>query len=337
MDYRKPFAHERGLIVDFLTQHWRKDHLFVADPDWLDWQHLDATGETYHAICAFTDGGIVGFLGVMPLDADGTALSTGIWVVDRTCPDRTVGLSLFRWLERFYPVRHIGSLGVNLQASAVLRMLGHRPGIAETFFVAGAAAAKPAISSGLPARSNHPAGLPAVTEVGGIDALLAKTAASMHLPAKPAGWYRWRYETAAPYAYRFLPVDGIGLVTRVVRAGGGAMLRIVDMVGDIACGTPFGAALGPLLDREGLEYAELLVGGTDLAPFEVAGFRRRPEDAILPAYFDPFSRANASLGWTIRTHKKDADKPAYLFRGECDQDRPNRPGPKAPRAQGRPL
>lgn len=340
MDYRRPLAGERDRLVAFLTAHWRKDHLFVADPDWLDWQHLDAAGDAYHAICAFdADGRIVGFLGVMPLDADGSALSTGIWVVDRSCPDRTVGLSLFRWLERLYPARYIGSLGVNPQASAVLRMLGHRTGIAETFVVAGAAAATPAISAGLPPRPRDPDSLPAVVEVGGVDALFARARPAGHLPVKPAAWHRWRYEAGAPFAYRFLSIEGtgVGMVARVVEAEGGAMLRIVDVVGDIAGGGLYGAALGPLLDREGLEYAELLVGGADLSAFEQAGFGPRPADCVLPAYFDPFSRTNASLGWTIRLHKDDAGRPAYLFRGECDQDRPNRPGPQAPRAMGRPL
>ena len=138
MQYRRPLFSEKQLIVDFLAENWRSDHLFVQDPEWLDWQHLASDGASYHAVCAFDEqGAIAGFLGVMPLSQSGDMLSTGIWIASRTSPDRTIGLSLFRALEQLYPARYIGSFGVNAAASAVLRMLGHQAGVSELFLSSG--------------------------------------------------------------------------------------------------------------------------------------------------------------------------------------------------------
>jgi hypothetical protein len=106
MILRRPLASERALIVDFLAEHWRTDHLFVRDPAWLDWQHLSADGSAYHAICGFReDGRIAGFLGVMPLSVDLVSVSTGIWVVAKDAPDKRLGLKLFGALEARYGAR----------------------------------------------------------------------------------------------------------------------------------------------------------------------------------------------------------------------------------------
>jgi hypothetical protein len=163
-----------------------------------------------------------------------------------------------------------------------------------------------------------------------------------HHPAKPMEWFAWRYGSGAPWPYRFFllkraSAEPLLIVARVMAAEGATCLRIVDCLGDWAAAGRFAPGFLPLLAREAHEYLELTVGGPDLSAFEAGGFLAQPEGAIVPSYFDPFLKANAALGWTIKLGKGATPLPAYIFRGDGDQDRPNRPGAKAPSPSGRPA
>jgi hypothetical protein len=341
MNYRRPLFGERQLIVDYLAENWRSDHLFALSPDWLDWQHLGSDGSAYHAVCAFdSSGSIVGFLGVMPLSQNADMLTTGIWIASRKSADRTIGLALFRALEQIYPARYIGSFGVNAAASAVLRMLGHRTGLSRSYYYPGPGISRRVLSSGLQPAPVAPSDGVSMTELGSLTE--CPPLSSTHLPQKPLAWYHWRYETGAPFRYRFFLFHRSGrprllAVARQMSANGGSCLRLVDFLGDIGAAGRFGPSLLPVLETEGHEYAELLAGGGDLSAFDRCGLLQKPEDAVIPAYFDPFVASDTSLGWTIKVKDADAALPAYIFRGDGDQDRPNRPGMMAPSYVGRPC
>lgn len=334
--FRRPAIEDRKKLVEFLAENWREDHLFVRDPAWFDWQHLAGDGRSYHAIVGVSeDDRIDGFLGVLPLANDPISVATGIWVARRDGADRRVGLDLFAALERIYQPRYIGSLGVNEGARKILRMLGHRGGTSSQFYLrnpeAPAVLAESLVSSDAPA---DPASR--LREIGNLDDPPVLT--SGHVPSKPLAWYRWRYQESAPYPYRYFLAEMHGrakllLIARPANAAGGACLRIVDMLGDLVGAGRFAPRFLPLLIAENLEYVDLVVGGPDLSVFSSAGFVAREGPTILPNHFDPFLRQNVTLGWTIKT----ADSPCYIFRGDGDQDRPNRPGPPAPDWSSRPF
>ena len=334
--YRRPGIGDRQRLIEFLAENWREDHLFVRDPAWLDWQHLARDGQTYHAIVALGDDDrIDGFLGVMPLADDPVSVATGIWVARREGGDRSVGLQLVAELERIYQPRYIGSLGVNENARKILRMLGHRAGESSQFYL-GNPEAPAVLARGLAVCEEPADSASSLREIGKLDDLPPLERG--HVPVKPLSWFRWRYQERAPYPYRYFlaEVDGrakLLLVARRVEAGGGACLRIVDALGDLAGAGRFAPRFRPLLAAENLEYVDVVVGGPDLSAFPAAGFVERAEPTILPNHFDPFVPRNVTLGWTIKT----ADSPCYIFRGDSDQDRPNRAGPPAPSWSSRPF
>jgi hypothetical protein len=173
-------------------------------------------------------------------------------------------------------------------------------------------------------------------EIGSLEELPALR--TRHVPEKPLDWYRWRYRDAAPFRYRYFLAESGGrakllLIARKVEAAGGACLRIVDVLGDLAGAGRFAPRFGPLLAAENLEYVDVVVGGPDLSAFVGAGFVEREDPTILPNHFDPFVPRNVTLGWTI----KSAGSPSYVFPGDGDQDRPNRAGPPAPDWSSRPF
>jgi hypothetical protein len=334
--FGRPAIDDRKKLIEFLAENWREDHLFVRDPAWFDWQHLARDGRSYHAIVALGEGDrIDGFLGIMPLAENPASVATGIWVARKQSANRRVGLELFAALERIYRPRYIGSLGVNEPARKILQMLGHRAGTSSQFYLSNPDA--PALLAEGLARSDAPADAASgLREIGDLEDLALPASGS--LPGKPLAWYRWRYQSGAPYAYRFFLAEVHGrarllLVARRVEAAGGACLRIVDLLGDLAGAGRFAPRFLPILAAENLEYVDLVVGGPDLSAFSSAGFVAREDPAVLPNHFDPFLRKNVALGWTL----KAAGSPCYVLRGDGDQDRPNRVGPPAPDWSSRPF
>ncbi|MDX2158976.1 MAG: hypothetical protein SFW09_20935 [Hyphomicrobiaceae bacterium] len=337
LSYRRPRADERVRLQELLRQHWRADHIFVADSRWLDWQHLDADGKSFHAVIATTpDDRIVGFLGVMPygrIGDDVLDLCTGIWIALKGEGGGRAGLGLFRALEQIYKPRFIGSLGVNPAASGVLRMIGHRSGSSQTYYVA-----NPDMPDRLARQLDRgvPPELPASGEawLDEVDsaAELAMFAAG-RMPLKPAHWLAWRYGSGAPFTYRFLIAGregggaGVGIVMRVVEHGGARCLRISDVVGDIGSVGSLARSLVALCRREKAEYIDCLAGGPGGEVLAKAGFRAAADPVVVPNYFDPFEQRNVTLGWTIKAPAAGG----LLFRGDGDQDRPNRPSLEAPR------
>ncbi|MFB1638801.1 hypothetical protein ABZN43_08455 [Campylobacter jejuni] len=44
---------EYELLIDFIKEHWKKDHIFVKSKQALDFQHLDKKNKCYNFIVAY--------------------------------------------------------------------------------------------------------------------------------------------------------------------------------------------------------------------------------------------------------------------------------------------
>jgi len=331
--YRRAHVEERDRLMAFLSAHWRADHMFATSGDWLDWQHLGADGERYHVLIAEPESGgdMFGFLGVMPIRK--RAVWTGIWTVTASAPNLT-GLGMFSALNAIYQPDYIGSIGVNALARRVLTMLRHRTGVCDTYYLANPGMTQ-VIGANLAKGACAPDG-PVKLSVVSLEQTDRWSIAGGHTVA---GQLDLRYGAAAAFAYRFIAVSADGapepalvLVVRTIEAQGSRLMRIVDALGNPEEAPAFGQALiDGFLKPEGLEYADLAVGGDDTSDFGRLGFHLRSGDAILPSYFDPFVQSNVDLGFSIYGEGR------FIFRGDGDQDRPNRPNTPAPTTRRCPI
>jgi hypothetical protein len=110
------------------------------------------------------------------------------------------------------------------------------------------------------------------------------------------------------------------LAARVASHGRRQALRVVDFIGADDCVPALGAPILALVRRLGAEYADVHNWGIDPALFEAAGFSRVDPSGptIVPNHFEPFERRNAPIRFALRS-----TRPAVLFKGDGDQDRPN--------------
>jgi hypothetical protein len=325
-------------VVRFIDTYWESGHALATCRALLDWQHRDAGGEGYSFIIARRpqDRSVLGMLGYIPtrrfdpaLGADAVVWLT-MWKVRNDAGVAGLGLLLLQHLTRTEPHLAIGALGLNPATVPLYRALGYRVGELHHYVRPNAAVESFELATLVPA-TEKPApgysGLTAhrLTRDSQFDAL-AFSPTDASLPRKTPEYFRARYARHPLYSYEVIALLNDGtpaglMAARTAEYGGRRALRIVDFVGaeSVLAGT--GQLVQRLLEELDAEYADVYNAGIDRRAFERAGFRRIDPDGpeIVPDHFEPFERRNVRLWFALK-----GPQPAILFKGDADQDRPNR-------------
>jgi hypothetical protein len=95
---------------------------------------------------------------------------------------------------------------------------------------------------------------------------------------------------------------------------------VVDFLGPNELVRGLGAIVLAQVRRHGAEYADVHNWGIDAELFDAAGFLRVDPAGgdVVPNHFEPFERRNAPIRFALKSAR-----PAVLFKGDGDQDRPN--------------
>ncbi|MEO0322497.1 MAG: hypothetical protein AAF447_06050 [Myxococcota bacterium] len=354
-------ADEEAELQAFLEAHWRRDHVFVHAPELLRFQHLDAHDPGRLNFVVARDGGADGgamlaALGFIPLRQYGVAagpvdVMLAIWKVRDDAPPG-LGLALLKFLRGRLRPRLIGAFGLSEMVVPLYRALGYQVGTAghHALFHPDAPGEGIALRPGAPVLPPADAAgwsLRPLDLTEESDALRAL--ADAQAPFKPRGYLRHRFAAHPVYRYAASGVfEGRELRAAVVwrrqPACNRSCLRIVDLWGDDAALGHVGTSLLRLLEDEGADYLDLVEVGADENALRAAGFlspslhgpvsqsrtshgrtsqsRMARAGLVLPSYFDPFERRNVALSYAFKAPK---DTPRVrLFRGDSDQDRPNR-------------
>jgi hypothetical protein len=149
------------------------------------------------------------------------------------------------------------------------------------------------------------------------------------VPVKTVTYLYNRFARHPLLKYRFFAVKrgdrvlGI-MVTRTVTALGSKAMQIVDYLGHDEGWIGLNHALIKLVRESGAEFIDLYsygIGEGELAASRMVS-HRGDDQVIVPVYFDPFEKRNKDLdcGFMVLpgTHYR-------VFKGDSDQDRPNRP------------
>ena len=113
----------------------------------------------------------------------------------------------------------------------------------------------------------------------------------------------------------------IGLfVTRNIRIKKRNIIRIVDYIGDLKNLTYLPSVIFDLVKKKNSEYADFFFNDNPKYKKHLKNFFENQYDKenIIPNYFEPFVKKNIILNYAINTKKF-----IPIFKGDCDQDRPN--------------
>jgi hypothetical protein len=327
-------------VLAFLDAYWKAGHILTVERSLFDWQYSlrDHPGEYSIAIARRdADGALLGLLGYMPTRQFDPALSANnsiwlaLWKIRADVATGALGLRLLSYVTETEPHTSVGVVGFQPAVGAIYKALKFQVGELQQYVLPNPDVSNFEVASfeRPPFRPVNDAGLTALP----VDDLnFARTVAGLELgtrdrqiPKKTPEYFRGRYLQHPMYRYlTFVLHRGnrpIGmLATRVAIHGGRQVLRLVDFVGPDDAVPGLGILMLAQIRALGAEYADVHNWGIDPALFEAAGFSRVDPAGtdIVPNHFEPFERRHAPIRFALKT-----DRPAVLFKGDGDQDRPN--------------
>jgi hypothetical protein len=330
-------------VLAFIDEHWKRGHIFVHDRALFDWQYRrrDRPGEYAIAIARRdTDRALLGMLGFIPTShfdaalASDNAIWLALWAVRRDSAG-PLGLRLLTDVTGGDPHVSVGVVGFQEGITSIYKALKFEVGELKHYVLPNPNVTQFEIASfeRPPVRVVKDLGLTAThidernfeRTVDGFD-----FNAGHYIPRKSAEYVGARYLRHPIYTYRVLALRrgdatlGV-LVLRVATHGHRRALRVIDYIGPPDTVPGIGAVVLAQLRHFDAEYADLHNHGLDPALFEAAGFTAVDPSGrdIVPDHFEPFERRNVPIRFALNT-----DRPAVLFKGDGDQDRPNqRPTP----------
>ena len=327
-------------VLAFLDAHWKPRHIFTSDRALFDWQYAsrERRGEYSIVIARQADGGdIAGMLGYLPTRHFDPALAANnsiwlaLWKVRDDIPSGPLGLRLLNHLTDTEPHTSIGVIGFQPPVAAIYKALRFQVGELLHYVLPNPDVSRFELASFAPRYRPVPA--TDLTAIPVDDVNFSDAVAGLELgqrneqtPQKTPAYFRARFLRHPVYRYAsFVLRRGDRpialLATRVASHGGRSALRVVDFIGPDEAVAGLGAVVLAEVRRLGAEYADVHNWGIDASRFESAGFSlvdpAGPD--IVPNHFEPFERRNAPIRFALKS-----SKPAVLFKGDGDQDRPNR-------------
>jgi hypothetical protein len=305
-------------VLTFLDRHWKPRHVFTADRELFDWQYARPDRPGYLPTRRFD-----------PALAGNNALWLALWKV-RDDVAGPVGLQLLTDVANGEPHTSIGVIGFQPPAAAIYKALKFDVGELRHYVLVNpdVSTFELAVFATPQKRSVPDSELNAVP----VDASSFSTTERLDLgtrsalaPQKTAEYFRRRFLLHPRYRYDSFVIQRKGhaiglLATRVATHGGRRALRVVDYIGPSDAVPGLGRIILDEVRRVDAEYADVLNWGIDPALFSAGGFAcidpRGPD--IVPNHFEPFERRNATVRFALKS-----DRPAVLFKGDGDQDRPN--------------
>ena len=323
-------------VLQFIDQHWKAGHALVTCPSLLNWQHRDADGRGYSFILARRDNAIVGILGYIatrrfdPALADDNVIWLTTWKVREDANIAGLGLALLQALTKSERHVAIGAIGLNPATTPIYEALGYRVGQLQHYVRPNARVSTFALAALTIREQVTPAPFRTPIDMRRVNDERLRTltliAEPSSTPRKTPEYFRTRYARHPIYSYVVTALVDAGepaglLAVRVAEHGGRRALRIVDFLGSDDALASCGTALQLLLEETDAEYADIYNVGIDPELLKRAGFRCVDPDGpeIVPDHFEPFEPRNIRLWYSL----KGSSAPV-LFKGDADQDRPNR-------------
>lgn len=328
-------------LVNYIDNHWAKDHVLVTSRELLDWQHKSNNGSYYNFVLARHNktGEVCGVLGFIPTSHFSKRLEEekevwlAIWKVNEGPKYIGLGLGLLNFLKREFTIKNICSIGISQIVFPMYQALG---------FEVGQLAQLALINTELdsydlaqvpkeykaPRLMREPGYQTRFIEEGSLSEQLSDTQLFRYKTQKDADYFLTRYMVHPKFKYRFLGIYQneslvAFMVTRTVECNQRTVLRVVDAQGDLVSIAKVSGFLFDVLVSERHEYLDIMQYGMNELELIDAGFIKVGDDEniIVPDYFQPFVQKNISIFFARQSSQEEEH--FMLFKGDADQDRPN--------------
>jgi hypothetical protein len=330
-------------LVQFIDEHWRKNHIFVTCKELLDWQHLDRTRGRYNFVIGIerqtqTIHGVLGFIPLSQFDPEieiGRLCWMAIWKVRDEARGNKLGRYLLSHLEDTIKPDILSTVAASAMSLPIYRARGYQTGRLSHYFILNPEisdyhliitkdSGQSFVTAGAQ-DTNKRIEKASETDItnGTADCFLLQK----DLPRKSPIYLINRYLRHPIYRYQIYMIrDGMKttgvIVTRVCSYGMSRAIRIVDFIGPSSALSGLQGQWTSLLKNLNAEYLDFFNAGIDDEDLMSSGFTRREtgDGIVIPNYFEPFSKENVEIDYMINA---PAGQTYRTVKGDSDQDRPN--------------
>ncbi|WP_139454120.1 hypothetical protein [Campylobacter armoricus] len=316
---------EAGKIMEFIKNHWNKNHVFAHSKQALDFQYLDKNNQRYNIVLGIENNQIQSILGFTLLSQydynlqNNKDLWFGIWKSIRP----TFGLVLIKFLLETIKPKSTGNAGLSKYGIKYYKLFSYdkveplkhfyiKNDKKDIFYIADFTNA-PII------KHIHNIHLKykffSLKEFKNTDIKFNFT------PKKTKEYYINRYYKNPFYKYQFLGIFEKNIlkcifVIREISIYNSKCVRIVDFIGNFT--DNIYNLLQEFLIQNDYEYIDFLCYVNDFSKIINMGFIEKNKE-IITNYFEPFIKENQEIYFAYKCN----DKNYAFFKGDSDQDRIN--------------
>ena len=324
---------EYDSLRSFLKEYWGENHVLVKNKEIFDFQYL--MGDEYNVVIAYNNqtNAIDVFWGLVTTSRYDNALlpngdSWGAVVKVRTDVENDeiggISMKMLRWILKQPQFTNFNHSGLGPKGKAFLAPYCATSGPLKQYYIANSCFSEYKIAEKPVIKKYQDDGFELKrVELDELTVLPPST----YKPVKTLTYIENRYRKHPFYKYfawqitKDGEVKSIWILRKIVLPEMGAILRVVDVIGNVETLGCLGCQIQEQLNTESCEYVDFLNFGINPEAFKKMGFEELDVDGetIIPQYFEPFERRNVVIFGGL-----DSDDKGYvIFKGDGDQDRPN--------------
>jgi hypothetical protein len=323
--FRLASKEDEESVLLFLEKYWNAEHIYVKHIPLFRYDLL--VGNHLNFILAVNANneidGILGFILYSPA-LEGSDIFTVLWKVKPKNGDPMLGITLLTNLVEHYNFRTVSTVGANKKTLPLYEYSGYKVGQLQHYYLLNDQLTQFHIAANVVIPDPLPADKNILTAFSSFEALEEQFDIEKYkhrIPYKSPWYINKRYFNHPIYKYKVLGIRDSIIIAREVTIGESRILRIVDFIGlaeDLAYAGP---SLRSILYQEAYEYIDFYQHGISHESMTAAGFslKNDPDGIIIPNYFEPFVQENTSINFFTASTEE-----VFIFKGDGDQDRPNK-------------
>ena len=324
---------EYDQLVDFFRNYWSPNHVFCRNKRIFEFQHGNAENGYYNFVIAIHNKtqeihAVLGFISSSTYDATDAlkpkSVYGALWKVRNDVHNQEIGklgLGVLYHVIKSFPEADYITLGLSGFSQQIYNSLHFDFGKLEHYYLASKycndfkICEKPEVNNKFTYSEKF--------LIKNVFSVPSDWGTQYH-PEKNAEYFTNRYINHPFYKYELIGIfkenQMITIwIVRKISINGHNCLRIVDMVGDMSVNLDgIEGNIQDLLKEYSAEYIDCYNHGISEEYFTGMGLKKVAGDTIIPNYFEPFEKRNIDIHYASYSKY-----PTVIFKGDCDQDRPN--------------
>ena len=345
-EIRLAYVNEKSEILDFIKNHWKKNHIYLQNFELFDYLHQGKKHLNVVIAKDIVSKDLLAIHAFIPYEKFDnsfrySSIFLSIWKVREDVNIAGLGLRTIKFIENNLEIKPalIQALGYTKEVLPLYKRLGYTVGKLSHFVLINTSLNSYKIlgkgkSTKLVTVREKQADDLHMKEIDPKD-LVNLSAEKLNLlckeqiPEKSKKFLLAKYRDHPVYRYHFcLVLDKekeykLFFVFRKIEVNGSNILRIVDVIGSEKNFVRIKNQLYKLIVQNNSEYLDIYHFGLDNDSLKGADFvdRYSNDELIVPNYFEPFAKSNIDINYAYLTTSNV--KNIRFFKGDGDQDRPS--------------